>query len=94
VGLIRFLCTGTENEKEPIMKIASFIISLTVATAPVALAQEGTLEEVKHGAKKAGETVKNGVETAGKKTKEAAQTVGQKNKRDRSNRRAQNNRDR
>jgi vacuolar-type H+-ATPase subunit H len=62
------------------MKITSLIITLTVATALVALAQEGTLEEVKHGAKKAGETVKDGIETAGKKTKEAAQTVGEKTK--------------
>ncbi len=62
------------------MKITSLIITLTVATALVALAQEGTLEEVKHGAKKAGQTVKDGLETAGKKTKEAAETVGEKTK--------------
>jgi hypothetical protein len=68
------------NEKEPVMKITGFIITLTAATALAALAQEGTLEDVKHGAKKAGETVKNGVETAGKKTKEAAETVGEKTK--------------
>jgi hypothetical protein len=80
VCLIRFFCTGTANEKEPIVKITSFIITLTVATALVALAQEGTLEEVKHGAKKTGETVKNGLETAGKKTKEVAETVGEKTK--------------
>ena len=60
------------------MKITSFIITLTVATALVALAQEGAVEEVKHGAKKAGQTVKDGLETAGKKTKETAQAVGQK----------------
>jgi hypothetical protein len=62
------------------MKITSFIITLTVATALVALAQEGTLEEVKHEAKKAGQTVKDGLETAGKKTKETAETVGEKTK--------------
>ena len=60
------------------MKITSLIITLTLATALVALAQEGTVEEVKHGAKKAGQTVKDGVETAGKKTKETAETVGEK----------------
>ena len=62
------------------MRITSLIITLTVATALVALAQEGTLEEVKHGAKKAGQTVKDGLETAGKKTKETAKTVGRNTK--------------
>ena len=62
------------------MKIPSLIITLTVATAVVAFAQEGTLQDVKHEAKKAGETVKDGLETAGKKTKEAAETVGEKTK--------------
>jgi len=71
---------GKTNEKEVVMKIMSLIITLTVATALAALAQEGTLEDVKHGAKKAGETVKNGLETAGEKTKEAAETVGAKTK--------------
>ena len=66
------------NEKEAGMKITSFIITLTVATALVAFAQEGTVQDVKHGAKKAGETVKDGLETAGQKTKEAAETVGEK----------------
>jgi hypothetical protein len=68
------------NEKEAVMKIVSLIISLVAATALVALAQEGTIEDVKHGAKKTGETVKNGLETAGEKTKEAAETVGEKTK--------------
>src|SRR5438477_13064452 len=62
------------------MKIMSLIITLVATTALIALGQEGTVEEVKHGAKKAGETVKNGLETAGKKTKEAAETVGEKTK--------------
>ena len=70
----------TNNEKEPVMKIPSLIITLTVATALVAFAQEETLQDVKHEAKKAGETVKDGLETAGKKTKEAAETVGEKTK--------------
>jgi hypothetical protein len=78
--LIRFLCTGKTNEKEAVMKILSLIITLAATTALIALGQEGTVEEVKHGAKKAGETVKNGLETAGKKTKEAAETVGEKTK--------------
>src|SRR6266567_9379085 len=68
------------NEKEAVMKITSLIITFTLATALVALAQEGTVEEVKHGAKKAGQTVKDGVETAGEKTKETAETVGEKTK--------------
>jgi hypothetical protein len=68
------------NEKEAVMKITSLIITLTVATALAALGQEGTLQDVKHGAKKAGQTVKDGVETASEKTKEAAETVGEKTK--------------
>jgi gas vesicle protein len=76
--LIRFICTG--NEKEAIMKITSLTLTLVAAMALAALGQEGTLEDVKHGAKKAGETVKNGLETAGKKTKEVAETVGEKTK--------------
>src|SRR5207248_176076 len=78
--VIRFLCTGTANEQEAVMKITSLIITFTLATALVALAQEGTVEEVKHGAKKAGQTVKDGVETAGKKTRETAERVGEKTK--------------
>ena len=62
------------------MKITSFIITLTVATALVGFAQEGTLEDAKQGAKKAGQTVKNGLETAGEKTKETAEAVGEKTK--------------
>jgi hypothetical protein len=62
------------------MKITSLVITLIAATALVALGQEGAIEDVKHGAKKAGETVKNGLETAGEKTKEAAETVGKKTK--------------
>jgi flagellar motor protein MotB len=62
------------------MKTGSLIITFIVATGLAAIAQEETLQDVKHGAKKAGETVKDGVETAGKKTKEAAQTVGEKTK--------------
>jgi hypothetical protein len=69
-----------QKKKEAVMKIPGLIITLIVATALVALAQEGTLEDVKHGAKKAGQTVKNGLETAGEKTKEAAETVGEKTK--------------
>ena len=68
------------NEKEAVMKITSLIITFTLATALAALGQEGTLQDVKHGAKKAGQTVKDGVETAGEKTKEAAETVGEKTK--------------
>src|SRR5438093_4421234 len=75
-----FSCTGTINEQEAVMKITSLIITLTLATALVALAQKGTVEEVKHGAKKAGQTVKDGAETVGQKTKETAKTVGKKTK--------------
>src|SRR6266545_1478562 len=62
------------------MKISTLIITLVAATALAALGQEGTVDEVKRDAKKAGETVKDGLETAGTKTKEAAETVGEKTK--------------
>jgi hypothetical protein len=78
--LIRFLCTEIANEKEAVMKITSLVITLITSTALVALGQEGAIEDVKHGTKKAGETVKNGLETAGEKTKEVAETVGEKTK--------------
>jgi len=39
------------------MKITSLIITLVAATSLAALAQEGTLEDVKHGAKKTGQTI-------------------------------------
>jgi hypothetical protein len=68
------------NEKEEMMRITSLVIVLVAATALAALGQEGTIEEAKHGAKKAGETIKNGLETVGEKTKEAAETVGEKAK--------------
>jgi hypothetical protein len=71
---------GTANEKEAVMRITSLIVALVAATALAALGQEGTIENVKQGAKKTGETVKDGLETAGKKTKEAAETVGEKTK--------------
>ena len=63
-----------------ITRITSLVIVLTTATALAAFAQEGTLQDVKQGAKKAGETIKDGLETAGEKTKEAAETVGEKTK--------------
>jgi hypothetical protein len=68
------------NEKEAVMRIMSFVIALVAATAVATLGQEGAMEDVKHGAKKAGETVKDGLETAGKKTKETVETVGEKTK--------------
>jgi synuclein-like protein len=76
-----FFVQGSKTKKEEmLMKITSLTIALVAATALAALGQEGTLEDVKQGAKKAGQTVKNGLETAGKKTKEAAETVGEKTK--------------
>ncbi|PYJ74895.1 MAG: hypothetical protein DME77_10580 [Verrucomicrobia bacterium] len=65
--LIRFI-VRTANEKEEIMRTTSLVIVLVTASALVALGQEGTLQEIKHGAKKTGETIKNGLETAGEKT--------------------------
>ena len=62
------------------MKITSLIAALVVTAALTAFGQEGVVQDVKHGAKKAGETIKDGLETAGEKTKEAAKTVGRKTK--------------
>src|SRR5581483_1512728 len=70
----------TANEEEAVMKITGFVVGLITTTALAALGQEGTLQDVKHEAKKAGQTIKNGLETAGEKTKEAAETVGEKTK--------------
>jgi hypothetical protein len=71
---------GLTSEGREIMRITKLVIALVTATALAAFAQEGTLQDVKHGAKKAGETIKDGLETAGEKTKEAAETVGEKTK--------------
>lgn len=62
------------------MKITSLIIALFATVALTALGQEGVLQDVKHGAKKTGETIKDGLETVGEKTKETAKTVGKKTK--------------
>jgi len=62
------------------MKIASLIAALVATAALTALGQDGVVQDVKHGAKKAGETIKDGVETAAEKTKETAKTVGRKTK--------------
>ena len=62
------------------MKIASLITALVATAALTAFGQDGVIQEVKHGAKKAGETIKDGLETAGEKTKETAKTVGKKTK--------------
>ena len=62
------------------MKITSLIAVFVATAALTALGQEGVVQDVKHGAKKAGETIKEGVETVGEKTKETAKTVGKKTK--------------
>ena len=60
--------------------MTSLIAALVVTAALTALGQDGVIQDVKHGAKKAGETIKDGLETAGEKTKETAKTVGKKTK--------------
>ena len=75
-----FLSIGIANQKEEIMKITSLIVILVAAGALTAIAQEGAVEDVKQGAKKAGQKIKQGVETAAEKTKETAETVGEKTK--------------
>jgi|ERR1051325_1233885 hypothetical protein len=62
------------------MKIWTLTAALAATAAVTGLCQEGVLQDVKHGAKKTGETIKDGLETAGEKTKETAKTVGQKTK--------------
>jgi hypothetical protein len=62
------------------MKIASLITALVATAALTAFGQEGVIQDVKHGAKKAGETIKDGLETAGATAKETAKTVGKKTK--------------
>lgn len=60
------------------MKIASLIMALVATAAFTAVGQDGVVQDVKHGAKKAGETIKDGLQTAGEKTKETAKTVARK----------------
>jgi hypothetical protein len=74
------LYRGRANEQEAIMKVTGLIITLVAITALAVFGQEGTVEDIKRGAKKAGETVKDGLETVGEKTKKAAETVGEKAK--------------
>ena len=62
------------------MKSASLITVLVATVALTAFCQEGVIQDVKHGAKRAGETIKDGLETAGATAKETAKTVGKKTK--------------
>jgi hypothetical protein len=71
---------GIANQKEEIMKITSLIVALLTAGTLAVFGQEETVQDIKHGAKKAGEKIKEGVETVGEKTKQAAETVGEKTK--------------
>lgn len=62
------------------MKLTSLIVALLTAGTLTVFGQEGTVQDIKHDAKKAGEKIKEGVETVGEKTKHAAETVGEKTK--------------
>jgi uncharacterized membrane protein YukC len=62
------------------MKTTSLIVALLAAGTLAVFAQEETVQDIKHDAKKAGEKIKEGVETVGEKTKQAAETVGEKTK--------------
>jgi hypothetical protein len=75
-----FLSIGIANQEEEIMKITSLIVALLTAGTLAVFGQEETVQDIKHGAKKAGEKIKEGVETVGEKTKQAAETVGEKTK--------------
>ena len=75
-----FLSIGIANQEEEIMKITSLIVALLTAGTLTVFGQEGTVQDLKHDAKKAGEKIKKGAETVGEKTKQAAETVGEKTK--------------
>jgi uncharacterized membrane protein YukC len=75
-----FLNIGIANQEEEIMKTTSLIVALLTAGTLTVFGQEGTVQDIKHDAKKAGEKIKEGVETVGEKTKQAAETVGEKTK--------------
>jgi hypothetical protein len=75
-----FLCIGITNQEEEIMKITNLIVALLAAGTLAVFGQEGTVQEIKHEAKKAGQKMKEGAETVGEKTKQAAETVGEKTK--------------
>jgi hypothetical protein len=68
------------NQEEEIMKTTSLIVALLTAGTLTAFGQQGTVQDIKHEAKKAGEKIKEGAETVGEKTKQAAETVGEKTK--------------
>jgi gamma-glutamylcysteine synthetase len=75
-----FLSIGIANQQEEIMKTTNLIVALLAAGTLAVFAQEETVQDIKHDAKKAGEKIKEGVETVGEKTKQAAETVGEKTK--------------
>jgi gas vesicle protein len=75
-----FLSIGIANQEEEIMKTTRLIVALLTAGTLTVFGQEGTVQDIKHDAKKAGEKIKEGVETVGEKTKQAAETVGEKTK--------------
>jgi Synuclein len=75
-----FLSIGIANQEEEIMETTSLIVALLTAGTLTVFGQEGTVQDIKHDAKKAGEKIKEGVETVGEKTKHAAETVGEKTK--------------
>jgi uncharacterized protein HemX len=68
------------QRKEETMKITNLVLALVIAGALAAFGQEGTAQDIKQGAKEAGEKIKEGAETVGEKTKEAAKAVGEKTK--------------
>src|SRR6476646_9919214 len=77
---IRSFVQGVQTKRRRIMRVTRLILALVTAGALAALGQEGAVETVKQGAKKAGEKIKQGAETVGEKTKKAAETVGEKTK--------------
>src|SRR4029077_830708 len=78
--VIRFFCTGIASQEEETMKITNLIVALLAAGTVAVFGLEGTVQEIKHEAKKAGQKIKEGAETVGEKTKQAAETVGEKTK--------------
>ena len=58
-----FFCIGIANREKQIMKMTNLIVALLAAGTLAVFGQEGTVQEIKHEAKKAGQKIKEGAET-------------------------------
>lgn len=60
------------------MKRTILVLGCITAAALCSYGQDGVVQDVKQGAKKAGQKIKQGAETVAEKTKNTAETVGRK----------------